>query len=163
MQNISGFGTKVTVVALQSFPYGFTIKEFADDEDPITFEEVEPVGYEILLDGSLFAFDKGAAVLVSVAVIPGSEDDINLKMLLQSRKGSSSFIPLPDITSMVIQYPQNGLVALSNGSILSGPLGDSIVSSGRLKGNIYKFVFGSFSGAQSIRQVGADVVRSLLG
>ncbi|QJB22081.1 hypothetical protein XccvBFoX7_gp23 [Xanthomonas phage FoX7] len=163
MQNISGFGTKATIVALQSFPYGFTIKEFADDEDPITFEEIEPVGYEILLDGSLFTFDKGAAVIVSVSVIPGTEDDINLKMLLQSRKGSSNFIPLPDVTSMVIQYPQNGLVALSNGSILSGPLGDSIISEGRLKGNIYKFVFGSFSGAQSIRQVGADIVRSILG
>lgn len=162
MQDVSGFGTKVTIVALQTFPVGFTVSKFTDDEDPLKIEAIEPVGYELLIDGSLFAFDKAAAIKVAISVIPGTAEDINCKILLQGKKGSSSIIPLPDTTSMIIQYP-NGTVALSNGTILSGPLADTIKQEGRFKGNTYVFVFGSFSGAQSALELVTDVARSIFG
>lgn len=163
MQNISGFGTKLFIVATQSFPVGFTVTKFADDKDPLKVEEVEPTGYELLIDGSLFAFDKGAPVKVAVSVIPGSDDDINLKILLQARKSAPSIVPLPDVTSMVISYGNGGTVALSSGAIISGPLADSIGQGGRMVGNTYTFVFGSFSGAQSVKELAVDIGRSLLG
>ncbi len=163
MQNVSGFGTQVTVVATQSFPVGFTVAKFADDKDPLKVEEIEPTGVELLIDGSLFTFDKGAIIKVAVSVIAGSDDDINLKILLQARKSSPSIIPLPDVTSMVITYGNGGNVAFSSGSIISGPLADSINQSGRMNGNTYTFAFGSFSGAQSALELVADVGRSLIG
>jgi hypothetical protein len=163
MQNISGFGTKVTIVATQSFPVGFTVSKFADDKDPIKIEEIEPTGYEVIIDGSLFTFDKGAPVKVQISVIPGSDDDINLKILLQARKSSPSIIPLKDITAIVISYGNGGTTAFSGGSIISGPLSDSINQGGRMVGNTYTFIFSDFSGAQSALELGTDIARSLIG
>jgi len=152
MIDVSGFGTGIVVLSLQSFPFGFQLKQFADDVDPISAKEVDAIGFEMLYDGDLFAFDKAAPIEVSVGVIAGSEDDINLKILLQSKKGSASILPLPDITSMVITYPDGGRVILSKGTILRGPLVDTVLATGRKKGNTYTFVFAAFTGAQSAKQ-----------
>ncbi len=163
MIDVSGFGTGIIVVALQSFPMGFKLSQFADDIDAIDAREVEPTGYEMLFDGDLFAFDKAAPIEVTIGVIPGSDDDINLKILLQSKHGAKSFLPLPDVTSMVITYPDGGRIILSNGTILKGALVDSINPQARRKGNKYTFVFGSYGGAQSATQVVAGVLQGVGG
>jgi len=162
MIDVSGFGTGITIVALQSFPMGFNLSQFADDQDPLTAKDISPTGYEMLYDGSLFAFDKAAPVEVAVSVIPGSDDDLNLKILLQSKKSTPKILPLPDITSMVITYPDNGRVILSSGSILSGPVVDSITSAGRKKSNTYTFVFGTVTGAQSAKELLVGLAQSAL-
>lgn len=153
MIDVSGFGTGIVVVALQSFPTGFSLSEFADDVDPISAREIEPIGFEKLYDGGLFFFDQTAPIEVSISVIPGSDDDINLKILLQNKKGAKSILPLPDVTSMVITYPDRGRVILTKGSITKGAIIDSITDVGRRKGNTYTFVFESFAGAQSAKQL----------
>lgn len=163
MIDVSGFGTGITVVALQSFPMGFTVSQFADDVDPIEAKEVAAVGYEMLFDGSPFFYDKASVVEVKVGVIPGSDDDINLKILLQVKKGTTSILPISDLTTMVVTYPDGGRVILSNGSIISGPFLDSIQASGRRKGNTYTFVFGSFMGAQSATELVSGLASSVLG
>ncbi|ABL96837.1 hypothetical protein BcepF1.106 [Burkholderia phage BcepF1] len=162
MIDISGFGASITVAALQTFPMGFNLSEFADDQDPLKFEEVEPTGFEFLYDGNPFFFDKAAIIRVSIAVVPGGDDDTNLKILLQSRKGSQSIIPLPDSTTMTVNYPNGGRVILTNGSILSGPFADSITQQARKKGNVYTFGFGSFAGAQNPRQLIASIAQNIL-
>jgi hypothetical protein len=163
MIDISGFGAGIYVLALESFPSGFKLSQFADDQDPISSDNIDAVGYEMLYDGSIFFYDKAAPIKISVAVIPGSDDDTNLKILLQSKKGTVSLLPIDDVTSMVITYPNNGFVTLSNGSIISGPLVDSIQSSGRKKSNVYTFLFGSFAGTQSLTQTLATVGQTVLG
>jgi hypothetical protein len=150
------------VLAIQSFPMGFNIKSLADDVDPLVVEETEPVGFEMLHDGSLFSYDKAAPIKVSITVIPGSDEDINCKILLQSKKGSVKLIPLSDSTSMVITYPDGGRVILSGGTIVRGQMADSIMMTGRKKGNTYTFVFGSFAGAQSAGQLVASVAQNVL-
>ena len=60
MINVSGFGTGIVIVSTSSFPMGFSLSKFADDESPISSKELEPFGYEMLYDGGLFAFDKAA-------------------------------------------------------------------------------------------------------
>lgn len=162
MIDVSGFGTGIVVLALQSFPTGFQLSQFADDSDPIEAKEIEPTGYEMLYDGDLFAFDKATPIEVAVSVIPGTPDDINLKILLQNKHSPKSLIPLPDITSMVITYPDKGRIVLSKGTILKGPLVDSINTSGRRKGNKYTFVFGAFAGAQSSQQLITGIVQGAL-
>jgi hypothetical protein len=162
MIDISGFGTGVTILALSSFPQGFKLSQFADDSDPLTFDETETSDFELLYDGSLFTFDQASAIKMQVSVIPGSDDDINLKILLQARKGSAKLIPLPDITSAYIGYGNGGSVLLSDGSIIKGPLADSITTQGRKKANTYTFVFGSFAGAQSAGQVVATLAQNVI-
>ncbi len=163
MIDVTASGTEVSLLALQTFPIGFVLRSFADDVDPILVEEIEPTGFEMLYDGSLFSFDKAAPIIVSFGVIPGSSDDANLKIMLQARKSNASILPFPDSTSAVFSYPDGGKVILSNGTILSGPLLDGMQSSGRKKGNVYKFAFGSFAGAQSRKQFVASVVQGIAG
>jgi hypothetical protein len=160
MIDVSGFGTSVVIVALSSFPTGFPLSQFADDIDPVVVDPIETTGFEMLYDGSIFTFDKAAPIKVAVSVVAGTSDDINLKILLQARKGGFQLINIPDITSMVIAYPDGGHTMFSNGSIISGPLADSVQSTGRKKGNTYNFVFGSFAGAQSPLELGTTVVRA---
>lgn len=162
MIDISGFGTGITIVATTSFPVGFTLSSFADDEDPLNVENTEVSGYEKLYDGSIFTYDKTSPLLLSVGVMPNTEDDINMKILMQMRKSSPQILPLPDTTSIVICYPDGGKVAMSNGTILSGPLADSLTAQGRKKGNVYHFVFGTFAGAQSASELVATVAQNIL-
>lgn len=161
MFDISGFGTSISIVALKSFPVGFTVSDFADDIDPIVAEDVEPTGWELLYDGSVFTFDKAAPIKLTLGVIAGSQDDINLKILLQSRKASTKLLPFDDNTSAVITYPDGGRVILSNGALISGPLVDGIQSAGRKKGNAFSFVFGSFAGAQSRKEFVSTIAQAL--
>lgn len=163
MQDLSGFGLGITILALQSFPMGYSLSQFADDINPLEIEEIEPVGFDMLYDGSLFAFDKAAPVKLTIGLIAGTADDINCKVLLQARKASSGIVPLPDITSAVITYGNGGRLLLSNGTILKGPLGDTIEASGRTKGNQYTFVFGSFNGAQSAIEVVSSIAQTAIG
>lgn len=161
MQNVSTFGTNVKVIALTSFPMGFSVNDFADDVDPIVAKETDPTAYELLYDGTMFAYDKASVIEVDLSVIAASPSDINLKIMLQTRKSTTNFLKM-DITSLVISYPNGGTVSLSNGTILSGPLVDSVQTTGRTKGNTYKFVFSSFGGAQSAGQVVATIAKAAL-
>ena len=156
MIDISGFGTGITIVALQAFPEGFSVSEFSDDKDPLVCEATETNAWDMLYDGSLYFYTKADPIKLSLSVIPGGNDDTNLKILLQGSLSSSGILPLPRTTSMILNYP-SGFVMLSNGTIYRGPVGDSIQASGRKSGNTYDFVFGSFFGAQSITEVLASV------
>lgn len=163
MVNISGFGVKVNIVALQTFPMGFTVSKFTDDTDAIRIDPTEPVGYDLQFDGSIVVYDKASVIRVSLSVIPNTDDDINLKLLLQARKGGFKWLPIQDVTSMIITYPDGGRVALSMGTILSGPFADSIQQSGRRGSNTYDFVFAAFGGAQNSRQLITSGIQSILG
>lgn len=163
MIDLSGFGLKATVVAIQTFPMGFSISQFADDVDPLDIQDDVPGGYQMLYDGSLFSFTQANPILIKVGVIPGSEDDINLKILLGARRMSNSLLPISDVTSMVVSYPDGGRAVFSNGSIISGPPSDSIKNSGRKRGNTYMFAFGSSLGLQSVGQGLAEVGQGILG
>jgi hypothetical protein len=163
MEDISGFGTEIMILALQSFPMGFSLSKFADDTDPISAKEMEPFGYEPLYDGTIFTYAQAAPIEVSVSVIPNSDEDINLKILLGNKKGGLSLFPFEDITTMAISYPDGGRTILSHGSILRGPALDSIQSTGRRKSNTYTFVFGTVTGAQSAKQLIAGGIQSALG
>lgn len=161
MENISGHGTSITIIAVNSFPVGFSLTKLADDVDPISHKEVVTNGYKKLIDGSLFFYSQTAPIEVEVSVVPGSEDDINCKILLQAQKGGLQIIPLPDITTMIINYP-NGRVMLTNGSIVSGPLLDSISDTARKKSNTYTFVFANFAGMQSGKELAITGLREVL-
>lgn len=163
MEHVGGFGTKIVIVAVSTFPSGFTIEKFADDKDPLMARPYEPFGYEQLYDGSIYAFDRAAPIEVDISVIPDTEDDINLKVLLQASKGGFSILPFDDSVHAVITYPNNGRVILSQGSILSGPILDNIVKEGRKESNTYRFVFSAVQGMQSTRQTVSGLIQGILG
>ena len=170
MIDISTLGAGITIISLTSFPMGFQLSCFADDTDSLVIEQTEVSGFEKLYDGTIFGYDKTSPVLLAVSVIPNSEDDINLKILLQKRKSNSNYIALLDTITMVVSYGDGGRVVLSGGVILSGSLADSMQSAGRKKSNTYNFAFGSFDGFQSKKQAmgnlagaAVNIGRNLLG
>jgi hypothetical protein len=67
MIDISAFGTGITVIATTSFPVGFSISSFADDEDPLNVENTEVSGYEKLYDGSIFTYDKTSPLATTIS------------------------------------------------------------------------------------------------
>jgi hypothetical protein len=152
MIDISTAGSGITIFSLTSFPMGFLLSSFADDVDSLSIEETEVSGFEKLYDGTIFAYDKTSPVLLTVGIIPNTEDDINLKILLQKRKSNPTFLALPDTITMVISYPDGGRNVLSGGVMVKGSIADSMASAGRKKSNSYSFAFGSFDGFQSFRQ-----------
>jgi len=160
MIDISSAGSGITIFTLSSFPMGFRLTSFADDTDSLNVEATEVSGFEKLYDGNIFTFDKTSPIMLSVGIIPNTEDDINLKILLQKRKSNTSNISLADAVTMVIGYSDGGRNVLSKGAILGGAIADSLSPTGRKKTNEYHFVFGSFDGFQSMKQGISTVVRA---
>ncbi len=153
MIDVSGFGTSVVILSTASFPVGFSVTQFAHDKKPLIVDTTRPIGSVELYDGSLFFFNKTAPIRIHIAVIAGSDDDMNMKIMLQSRKSAVKIIPLPDVTTMTITYGDGGRVMLANGSIIEGPLADTISQDGQRESNTYTFEFGSFAGAQSAKEL----------
>lgn len=162
MIDVSGFGLKATIVALNTFPSGFEVSQFPDETDALTFSNLEVSGYQMLFDGTLFIFDKAAPIIVDIAVLPNTTDDANLKMLLSVKQGMKSWLPFSDFTSMVIYYPEGGYTVLTQGSIVSGPVGDSLKQSGRKGSNTYRFAFGSVTNMQSASETALSIAENIL-
>jgi hypothetical protein len=141
MENIGGFGTTVTILATKTFPVGFTLSKFSDDVAPIEFGESQVADHEFLVDGDIISFETATAVSVKVSVIPGTEDDENLNILLNSNKSIFRIGGFPDLMVMTINYPNQAPLVLNKGYIRSGPAGTSISEAGRGKGKQYEFIF----------------------
>lgn len=145
-ENISGSGTKVTIVSTVTFPYGFTINSLSDDDIPINVENLEVAKYEMLLNGRMLPFGVAKPVIVELAVVPGSNDDANLSVLLSASRIRQQIVPIYDIIVMTINYPNGAVNIFSGGAMLSGPPAFSVMSNGRLRTNKYKFAFGIDAG-----------------
>jgi hypothetical protein len=141
MINASASGLSIFVVALTSFPGGFSVTSFPDDADPINIDDLEAVKWEPLATGDGYFYVSSELIRVSVSVIGGTQDDTNLQMMLQARKSMNAVLPLPDITALTINYPDGAVAVYSDGSIISGPLGRSAQMSGRYRSNTYHFGF----------------------
>lgn len=163
-QNISGAGLSVLIASTVSFPFGFVVEEWADDTDPLTFTEIEPTGDETTIDGGIYTFKRATKVYVTLSVIPGSESDQNLRILLDAQKLSlnindmlSLAADLRDLTIMTISYPDGEVAILSGGTLQKGPPLRSVMSSGRTRTNTYTFVFGSSASATTSSLLGTAV------
>jgi hypothetical protein len=126
-----------------AFPTGFTLSEFPDDVDPISFDELQVADHAKLIDGSIFPYDTTCPVSVKVSVLAGGSDDSNLRTLLLNRRVSNSPIKLPDNIILTMAHPDIERVVLSNGYIRAGAPGLSSSASGRFKSSTYTFVFGA--------------------
>lgn len=129
-----------------------TITEFSDEDTPLECSEIEVTGNAITLNGQLVLWRKPSAYMVSVTVIPRSENDLVLsKMLYQARVCPARAIAVKDLWSkMTIKCPrinESGNTKavdtynFSNGRILSGPTGPASNSEGKMSARKYTFVF----------------------
>jgi hypothetical protein len=140
MANITGIKS-LNVKASVTFPAGFTVSQFADDTDPLDSASIDVQSTAMGANGDLIVWNSPKPIPVTIGVIPNSDDDKNLSVLLEAnRKGKNKKIAQDEIT-MTITYADNSTITLSAGAITSGIVVTSSSSDNRLKSKPYGFMF----------------------
>lgn len=140
--NISLFGFSVRIVADRTFPAGFTITEWADDQPPVDSSDIETGAFGIGPNGDMVVWQKPAALQAKYSVIPNSQADKNLTILHEANRVSKNkgITPMDKITATAV-YQDGRIVTLSQGMIHSGPAVPAGTQDGRLTTRAYGFVF----------------------
>ena len=141
MENISGFGLQINCVASNTYPVGFIITEFADDNDPFDLPSLQIADSAMGLNGDLISWSKANPIKVTINVIPGSFSDINLGILLEANRVGRGKIGARDTITLTGIYPDGRFITLTSGIITDGLPGNAVSSAGRLKTKTYNFSF----------------------
>lgn len=149
MINISAFGLKALVKASNTFPSGFNISAFSDDADPLDNPDFVAADTNVALNGDMVVWSRPSGIEISFNVIPTSQDDVNLNVLLEANRVGKGKTGARDVCSVVASFPSGISVSYSKGAIVSGSLNPSVANSGRIKTRRYTFRF------ESVVQTGA--------
>ena len=142
--SIAATGLVVTIIASNSFPVvPLVITDFADDADPFDFEDLVVAEDAMGLNGDYVYWTVATPVRPILNVIPGSESDKRLALLLELNRVGQNKEAAADVITMTAEYPGREPVVLTGGAILGGPPAKSAASSGRLKSQGYRFGFGN--------------------
>lgn len=147
--DISGFGLQAVLLADGTFPAGFTITQFADDSDPADMPSVTIADKAMGLNGDLLKWAKGIPLPVTISVIPGSDDDVNLQILADANRVAQGKTSARDNLTLTFIYPNGSTIIFTNGILTDAPLGNSVSSSGRMKSKTYGFFFQNKVGSSS--------------
>lgn len=145
--DISGFGLRVRLVASATFPAGVTISQFADDADPFDVPSIQVADKAMGVNGDMVTWSKANPLLITLNVIPGSEDDRNLAALLEANRVGRGKFPARDLITATALYPDGTTKTYNGGKITDGAPGQSVASTGRLKSKAYAFAFEGLSGS----------------
>lgn len=148
MENISGFGLVVQVRASKTFPAGFTITQFADDGDPFDVPSIQVNDKAMGLNGDLIVWSKANPIAVTLNLIPASDDDKNMSILLEANRVGRGKQSAKDVITMTAIYPDGRTLTLTEGVITDGMPASSVASAGRMKSKPYIFAFENRTGAQ---------------
>lgn len=141
MNDISGFGLKVQIVASVTFPAGITITQFADDSDPFDVPAQDIADKAMGLNGDLITWSKANPIMATLNVIPESEDDINLSILAEANRAAKGKNSARDVITMTVMFPNGKVWTASPGAVMNFSPGDSVASASRLKSKPYAFAF----------------------
>lgn len=145
MENISGFGLSIQVNATTTFPAGFTLTQFADDGDPFDLPSIQIADKAMGLNGDLITWSVAQPVNITINVIPDSEDDRNLSILLEANRVGRGKQSARDEVTVVGIYPDGSTISLSPGIITDGMPSSGVASSGRKKSKAYMFTFEGYN------------------
>ena len=141
MNDVSAFGVKVRLVASATFPVGVTITQFADDADPFDLPSIQIMDKAMGVNGDMVVWSKANPISVTLNVIPGSDDDTALSILLEANRVGRGKSSTRDKITITGVYPNGATIVLQEGKITDGMPGQSIASAGRLKSKSYAFAF----------------------
>lgn len=139
--DVSAFGTRVRIIASQTFPLGIEVTSFADDADPFDAPSTQVRDKAGGVNGDLIVWSKANPVQCTVAVLPNTPDDDNLQILLKANRAAKGRRAVQDEITMVVMYPDGRATRYLRGAITDGIIGNPAASSGRLKSKPYQFAF----------------------
>lgn len=141
MEDISGYGYQVNIIASKTFPVGIVVNAFSDDSDPFDIPSVQIAETAMGVNGDLIGWSRANPIKVTVSVIPNSPDDILLGILLEANRVGRGKVGAKDIITMSGVYPDGRALMLINGMITDGMPGNSLAGTGRQKTKVYMFSF----------------------
>jgi hypothetical protein len=141
MNDISGYGLRIQLVASVTFPAGITLTQFADDTDPLDAPSVQIRDKAMGINGDLITWSKANPLVMTTGVIPGSGDDQNLAILFEANRTGRGKSGSRDRITATVLYPDGRTTSLTEGVITDGMPFAGTGSSGRLKTNTYSFAF----------------------
>lgn len=136
--NISGFGAVVVLVASNTFPASITLTQFSDDVDALDLPGIKLADLAMGVNGDLIKWSRAAILPVSVGLIPGSNDDINMGILAEANRVGQGKVSAQDVLTLTVTYPDGTSTTLSQGSLTDAHFGKSIAGTGREKSKVYQ-------------------------
>lgn len=141
MEDISGIGITATIFASKTYPAGLTVSQFADDADPLDFPDVEILSEGMNINGELVTWVTPKPLIVTLNVIPNTEDANNLDIMFDANRPAFKKIAVKDVITLVVNYPDGKKKILNNGRPKTYSPASGIASAGRYKSRAYTFVF----------------------
>lgn len=141
MEDISAFGIRVQLFASVTFPAGITLTQFADDGDSLDVPQQQIADKGMGVNGDLIVWSKANPLLVTMNIIPGSDDDRNMSVLLEANRVARGKRGARDVITLTALYPDGTTQTWSLGRITDGIPGKALASSGRMKTKPYMFAF----------------------
>lgn len=139
--DISGFGLQVRIIATNTFPTGFTVTQFADDSDPFDLPSIQIADKAMGLNGDLIVWSKASPIMLTLSVVPNSDDDVNLGILAEANRVGKGKSGAQDQIIMTGIYPDGKTITLIGGVLTDAIPANSVASAGRLKSKPYQFAF----------------------
>jgi|SRR6478736_6481186 len=146
MPDISGFGLRLRLVASVTFPNGIELTQFADDADPFDVPSQQVADKAMGLNGDLITWKKANPITPTINLVPASEDDRNMAVLLENNRVGRGKQGARDVITLTGIYPDGSTKTFSNGVITDGMPANGVASAGRLKSKAYAFAFENISG-----------------
>lgn len=144
MEEISVLGAKAWLTADKTFPAGFAITKFPADSDGIDITEIQMGNAEIGVNGDMITWRTPVANTITISVIPGSDEDKNLQILLDRNRVAKGRMYEQDNITLVVTLNNGTTHTFSNGIITTGELGYSLTSQGKIRTKRYGFMFEQF-------------------
>ena len=141
MQEVSGTGIRVKIIALPTFPVGIDCTAFADDADPLDTPEIQIAEWGMGVNGDMVIWRAPKPIEVMLNLIPNTEEDKNLAILFDSNRVAKNKVSTKDNITMVVTYPDGTVKTLTNGAIVQAMPLNSIASNAKTKSRPYRFVF----------------------
>lgn len=141
MQDISAFGIRVRLVASETFPAGIDLTQFADDADSLDVPSQQIADKAMGVNGDLIVWSKANPLNITLNIIPNSDDDRNMQVLLEANRVARGKRSVRDTITLTAVYPDNKIVTWSSGKLTDGIPGNALASSGRMKSKPYAFSF----------------------
>lgn len=141
MQDISAFGIRVRLIASVTYPAGIDLTQFADDGDSLDVPSLQIADKAMGVNGDLITWSKANPLAVTLNIIPNSEDDRNMSVLLEANRVGRGKTGARDVITITAVYPDGRVTTFNNGKLTDGIPSNALASSGRMKTKPYVFAF----------------------
>lgn len=144
MNDVSATGFGLVVKATKTFPSGILVNTFADDADPFDLPAVDIAATGSDVNGNMVTWSTPTPQAFTINVLPGSEEDENLSILLEANTAKRGRRHAGDVITVVATYGDGSTMTARNAKLTNGSRGNSVASAGRLKSKAYTFVAQDF-------------------